>query len=319
MSALIKTVKFYNGFECPIVGLGTWRGQGSEVHVAVKQAILNGYRHIDTAMLYGNESEVGKAIKEVFEESNISRKDLFIVTKLPDSCNRQNLVVPALQKSLKDLALEYVDLYLIHTPVSKMPLGDDVVSSDSKSDENGKSIFEDINPVTTWKEMEQCVDMGLAKSIGVSNFNSAQIQAVLDSCTIKPVTNQVECHPLLSQKKLREFCKKNDILITSYRPLGGQKRKSDDPNILGNKVVEQIASKYKKLPSQILLRWHVQQDLIVLAKSTQIAHIMSNADIFNFTLSDEDMKQLDELECGHRYCPFLDSVSSKQYPFHDEF
>ena len=319
MSALVRTIKLYNRMECPILGLGTWRGKGSEVHSAVKQAILNGYRHIDTAMVYENEREIGLAIKEVIQETSLSRDDLFIVTKLPGSCNRPNLVVPALKHSLKQLNLDYVDLYLIHTPISRMPISDNVVSIDSKKDDNGLNIFEDINPLETWKEMEQCVDLGLAKSIGVSNFNSIQLQSILDSCVIKPVTNQIECHPFLPQKKMREFCKKNNIVLTSYRPLGGQIKKSDDPDILNNKVVQEIASKHKKLPSQVLIRWHVQQNLIVLAKSTQLKHMLSNADVFDFSLTDEDLKELDKLECGHRYCPFLDSVTSKHYPFHLEF
>ena len=319
MGSLIKNLKFNNGMECPILGLGTWRGYGNEIYQAVKQAISSGYRHIDTAAYYKNESEIGQAIGEILKESDLSRKDLFIVTKLPSVCNRPSLVVPALKTSLKNLNLSYVDLYLIHTPVSKVPLHDHVASTDVRLDADGNDLLDTVNPVDTWKEMEKCVELGLAKSIGVSNFNSVQVQAVLDICKIKPVTNQIECHPFLPQKKMIEFCKQNEILLTSFRPLGGQKRKASDPSLLDNETVKEIAKKHKKSPSQILLRWHVQQDLVVLAKSTSAEHILSNTNIFDFSLSTDDMHELDKLSCGHRYCPYLDSTTSNQYPFHIEF
>ena len=319
MTSMIKTLKFCNGIECPILGLGTWRCYGDEIYSAVKQALLNGYKHIDTAMVYQNEAQIGKAIQDLISESKISRKDVFVVTKLPGSCNQPNLVVPALKESLKNLNISYVDLYLMHTPIARAPLGPDVVSTDGKKDENGHDIYPDINPVDTWKEMEKCVEAGLARCVGVSNFNSLQLQAILDSCKIKPVTNQVECHPLLPQKKLRQFCKDNGILITSYRPLGGQKRKPADPNILDHEIVKEVAAKHGTSPSQILLRWHIQQGLIVLVKSSKLDHMLSNADIFDFSLTKEDMEALDKLESGHRYCPFIESASSKHYPFHAEF
>ena len=303
-----------------MLGLGTWRGYGNEVYEAVKQALSNGYRHIDTAAYYNNETEVGKAIGEALKENpDISRKDLFIVTKLPSVCNRPNLVLSALKNSLKKLDLKYVDLYLIHTPVSKVPLHDDVASTDGRPGADGQDMLDTVHPVDTWKEMEKCVELGLAKSIGVSNFNSVQIQAILDTCKIKPVTNQIECHPFLPQKKMKKFCEKNGILLTAFRPLGGQKRKPTDPNILENETVLKVAKRLGKPPSQVLLRWHVQQEQIVLAKSTKLEHILSNANIFDFSLSEDDMQRLDKLESGHRYCPYLDVISSDQYPFHIEF
>ena len=319
MPAMMKTLKFCNGVNCPILGLGTWRSYGNEVYEAVKQAILNGYRHIDTATYYRNEEEVGKAVNDILGETSIKRSELFVVTKLPSTCNHPSLVLPALKSSLAKLNVDYVDLYLMHTPVSKVPLDDTVASTDVKKDKDGNDMLDDVDPVDTWHAMEKCVELGFAKSIGLSNCNSLQVQSILDSCTVKPVTNQVECHPLLPQKKLRRFCQQNDILITSFRPLGGQKRKPDDPNILENDVVQQIAKRHGKLPAQILLRWHVQQDLLVLAKSSNVEHLVSNAQIFDFSLTDNDMKELDQLENGHRYCPYLDSTSSSQYPFHVEF
>jgi len=320
MASVIKTIKFYNGVECPVLGLGTWRGYGKEVSEAVKEALLNGYRHIDTAAYYKNENEIGQGIGEALKDNpTISRKDLFVVTKLPSVCNRPNLVIPALKNSLKRLNLNYVDLYLIHTPVSKVPLHDNIASTEGRPGDNGEDLLDTVNPVDTWKEMEKCVELGLTKSIGVSNFNSVQIQAILDTCKIKPVTNQIECHPFLPQKKMKSFCEKNGIFLTTFRPLGGQKRKDTDPSLLENETVQEIARKLGKLPSQILLRWHIQQDFIVLAKSTKLLHILSNTNIFDFSLSDDDMQELDKLESGHRYCPYVDVISSEQYPFHIEF
>ena len=320
MANFVKTVKFYNGVECPVLGLGTYRGKNQEVYDAVKHAIRSGYRHIDTALIYGNEADVGRAINDSIKESAVKREEIFVVTKLPGSCNRPNLVVPCLKKSLSTLKLSFIDLYLIHTPISRVPLGDDILDSNGKLDENGDEIMDDINPVDTWKAMETCVDLGLAKNIGVSNFNSQQLQAVLDDCRIKPVTNQVECHPFLPQTKLRKFCKDRGILITTYRALGGEIRNPDEPSILDHEVVKKLAVHHSKSPAQILLRWQVQQnDLIVLAKSTNFQRIESHTAISDFELSDEDMNELAKLECNCRYRPFLEGIANKHYPFHIEY
>jgi len=301
-----------------MLGLGTWKANGGECYTAIKEAIKVGYRYIDTAHYYQNEKEVGLAIKDAMKKFNVKRSELFVVTKLANTCNQPQLVVPSLKESLDRLGLDYVDLYLIHSPVSPKPL-EERVGLDTEVDANGNQVFLDLPVETVWKAMEMCVEQGLATSIGVSNFNSRQIQAVLDTCTIKPVTNQVESHQYLQQNKLRKFCSEHDIVITAYRPFGGANPKSNDPSILDNPVIMEIAKSHGKTVAQVLLRWHIEKGQIVLFKSGTKERIISNAEIFDFKLTDGDMAAMQKLEIGHRYCPFLPNVTSPQYPFHDEF
>uniref|UniRef100_F6WI49 NADP-dependent oxidoreductase domain-containing protein n=1 Tax=Ciona intestinalis TaxID=7719 RepID=F6WI49_CIOIN len=318
MSNLIRTVVFNNGVKCPMFGLGTWRANGKEAYSCVKEAIAMGYRHIDTAYYYTNEEEVGKGIADAMSEYKIPREEMFVVTKLPNTCNRPSLVLPAMKESLKKLNLDYVDLYLVHSPVCISPIGE-VVSLDSKVDENGDPVFDDIDPSVTWKEMEKCVDLGLAKSIGVSNFNSEQVQSVLNTCRIKPITNQVESHIMLQQNKLRNMCQQNNIKLTVFRSLGGQVKLSEHPDMFNNPTVMKIAKKHDRSVSQILLRWHIEKGHILLVKSSNPEHLKSNINIFEFSLTEEDMDELSKLDSGFRFCPFNANKPSKQYPFHIEF
>nr|XP_026690105.1 1,5-anhydro-D-fructose reductase-like [Ciona intestinalis] len=221
----------------------------------MKQAIKLGYRHIDTAMLYGSEADLGKSIAESIREGIVRRKDLFIVTKLPTTCNKPSLVLPAVKQSLKNLNLDFVDLYLVHTPVSRA-LVKEMVTIEGKLDHNGEAVFNDIDPSVTWKEMEN-PDLGFAKSIGISNYNSEQVKSLMTSCRIKPVTNQVESHVLLQQNKLRNLCNQYGIPLTAYTVLGGQPRDKTGPapNLLENPTVKTVAEKHGKLPAQVLVRW----------------------------------------------------------------
>ena len=318
MMGRFDVIKLCNGVHCHMLGLGTWRAKGEECYNAVKEAIKIGYRHIDTAHYYENEKEVGLAIRDAMKDFEINRKELFVVTKLATTCNQPHLVVPSLKESLTRLGLTYVDLYLIHSPVCPQPV-DDIVTLENMKTSDGKTLFLDIPPIDVWKSMEKCVELGLASSIGVSNFNSMQIQSILDCCIIKPVTNQVECHQYLQQDKLREFCDKHNIILTAFRPFGGQVPKPTDPSLLTNPVIIKIAEKHGKTVGQILLRWHIQKSQIVLFKSINPKRIIDNANIFDFTLTEDDMLDIQKLEMNHRYCPFLDNVSSPQYPFHADF
>ncbi|XP_067008632.2 aldo-keto reductase family 1 member B1 [Anabrus simplex] len=316
MAPKVPTVKFNNGKEIPIFGLGTWKSKPGEVTQAVKDAIDIGYRHIDCAMVYGNEPEVGEAIKAKIGEGVVKREDLFVTSKLWNTYHRTDMVIPALKKTLSNLGLAYLDLYLIHWPLAFKD-GDDLFP-----EKDGKIQFSDADYVDTWKEMEKAVKQGLTKSIGISNFNSEQVKRILEVAEIKPVTNQVECHPYLNQKKLIEFCKSKDITITAYSPLGSPDRpwaKPDDPQLMDDAKLKKVAEKYGKTPAQILLRYQVQRGNITIPKSVTKSRIKENFEIFDFELSAEDMKYIDTFDCNGRFCAMDRGINHKDYPFNIDF
>ncbi|CAL7938554.1 unnamed protein product [Xylocopa violacea] len=288
-----------------------------EVTQAVKDAIDIGYRHIDCAHVYGNEKEVGAAIQAKIAEGVVKRQDLFITSKLWNTFHRPDLVEPAIKKSLSDLGLEYLDLYLIHWPIAYKE-GDDLFPKNA----DDSIILSNADYVDTWKAMEALQSKGLAKNIGVSNFNSEQIERVLKNCTIKPVTNQIECHPYLTQKKLSEFCKQRDILITAYSPLGSPDRpwaKPDDPKLLDDQKLGELAKKYNKTPAQVLIRYQLDRGHIVIPKSVTKSRIAQNSQVFDFKLSAEDIAYIDTFDCNGRICPMTGTESSSFYPFHIPF
>ncbi|XP_076758598.1 aldo-keto reductase 1B [Xylocopa sonorina] len=313
----VPMMKFYNGNEVPAFGLGTWKSKPGEVTQAVKDAIDIGYRHIDCAHVYCNEKEVGAAIQAKIAEGVVKRQDLFVTSKLWNTYHRPDLVEPAIKKTLSDLGLEYLDLYLIHWPVAYKE-GDELFPKNA----DDTIILSNADYVDTWKAMEPLVSKGLAKNIGVSNFNSEQIERVLKSCTIKPVTNQIECHPYLTQKKLSEFCKQRDILITAYSPLGSPDRpwaKPDDPKLLDDQKLGEVAKKYNKTPAQVLIRYQLDRGHIVIPKSVSKSRIAQNSQVFDFKLSAEDIAYIDTFDCNGRICPLIGAGSSSFYPFHIPF
>lgn len=249
-----------NGKNIPLLGLGTWKAEGKEVEEAVYEAIKQGYRHIDTAKIYGNEREVGNAIRKAMEDFNLKREDLFITSKLWNTDHGGP--VGACEDTLSRLDLDYIDLYLIHWP----------------SMQSSNAI--------TWEKMQQLVKDNLCKSVGVSNFNIEQIQELLDYNLPIPQVNQVELSPYLSKKELVDFCQKNHIVVEAYSPLTRGK-KLEDPKL------EKIAKKYKKTPAQIMLRWAIQHNIVVIPKSTDKDRIKENSEIFDFKIKDADMKTLD--------------------------
>ncbi|XP_068977703.1 aldo-keto reductase family 1 member B1-like [Bombus flavifrons] len=313
----VPMTKFYNGNEVPSFGLGTWKSKPGEVTQAVKDAIDIGYRHIDCAHVYGNEKEVGTALKAKLTEGIVKRQDLFITSKLWNTFHRPDLVEPAIKKTLSDLGLEYLDLYLIHWPMAYKE-GDDLFPKNA----DDSPALSNADYVDTWKAMEALVSKGLAKNIGVSNFNSEQIDRLLKNCSIKPVTNQIECHPYLTQKKLSDFCKQKDILITAYSPLGSPDRpwaKPDDPKLLDDKKLGELAKKYNKTPAQVLIRYQLDRGHIVIPKSVTKSRIAQNSEVFDFKLSAEDIAYIDTFDCNGRICPMFGTEPSPYYPFHIPF
>ncbi|RWS21756.1 aldose reductase-like protein [Leptotrombidium deliense] len=223
------------------------------------------------------------------------------------------MVLECCKQSLKNLKIDYIDLYLIHWPTGfqegqkLFPL-----------DKDGNLIFSSVDYVETWHGMEDCFERGLAKSIGLSNFNSQQIQRVLNACKVKPVVNQIECHPYLNQSKMIDFCKSHGILVTAYSPLGSADRlfaSANDPILMSDKTLKSIAEKHGKSVAQILIRYQVQRGIVVIPKSVTPSRILSNIDVFDFELTEDDMSKINNLNRDFRYITNEAFKQHIHYPF----
>ncbi len=269
-------VKLNNGVEMPIVGLGTFRSKNEDVYKAVLDAFEAGYRHIDTAMIYGNEEAIGKAIKD----SKIPREELFITTKLWNSDQGYEKTKAAFNLSLKNLGLDYVDLYLIHWF-------------------KGYELALD-----SYKAMEELYNEGKIKAIGVSNFNVHHIMKILENCTVVPTVNQVETHIALQNEFLQEYCSSVGVKLEAYAPLMSQ----HIGDLLADETMNRIAKKYNKSVPQIAIKWLVTRGIIVIPKSINKVRIVENFDIFDFELTNEDMKDIKKLNKARKIFPEFDNV-----------
>jgi len=315
------SVKLPSGASMPMVGLGTWQSAPGEVKAAVEAAIKAGYRHIDGAFLYMNEVEVGEGLKACIDEGVCKREDVFMVSKL--WCCHFEEAERACRKTLSDLGLDYLDLYLVHWPTA-VAKGDDPFPKNP----DGSINFSDVALMDTWRQMEKLVEMGLVKDIGISNFNSAQVKEIVDNCKILPATNQVECHPSLNQEKLRAFCEERGIVLTAYSPLGSPglvtamnegtsaiPMNGARPNLLGDPKVKEIAAKHGKTTAQVLLRFQIQRGVVVVPKSVTPKRIQENYDILDFELTKEDMDFVNSLECNGRIIIPAMLEGHPQFPF----
>ncbi|CAH2242779.1 aldo-keto reductase AKR2E4-like isoform X2 [Pararge aegeria] len=299
-------LKLNDGGEIPAIALGTWLGnntqpsaQGTEVEVAVRWALEAGYRHIDTAWVYKTERQVGQGVKV----SGVPREEVFITTKLWNDQHARDAVVPALRESLKNLQMDYVDLFLIHWPCGQF----------------ANQSYDLTDSLETWRGMMEAKRLGLAKSIGLSNFNQQQIQRVVDAGLDKPAALQIEVNLNLQQPELLAYCRAQDIAVMGYTPFGSlfynkaskaaPAPRSDDPALVA------IADKYNKTVPQINLRYLVELGVIPLPKSLTKKRIEQNLDIFDFQLTAEERKTLQSFDKGYRTIPQHKWLDHPYYPF----
>jgi len=260
-------IKLRDGNKIPVLGLGTWKLNGEKCIFAVKKAIELGYVHIDTAERYGNQPEISEAIKD------FDRSKLFLTSKVWHSNLRYDDVLEACEKTLKELNIDYIDLYLIHWPNSSIPLEG------------------------TFKAFKELITDGKVKSVGVSNFTTNHLKDALkiaEAAEVPITVNQVEFHPGLYQKDLLEFCRKNNIVVTAYSPLGSGA-------LLQDKVIEEIANRYGKSLAQICLKWLLEKNLVVIPKASSEHHLKDNMEIFDWNLSKEDIEKIDLLGKSDRF------------------
>lgn len=313
----------------PKVGLGLWKIPNDECARTVYDAIEAGYRHFDSACDYGNEVEVGEGIAKAISDGLCSREDLFITSKLWNTYHKAEHVPQALNKTLEDLKLDYLDSYLIHFPIAQpfVPF-EERYPPEWVFDPNANEPKMEIEPVPlseTWAAMESLVDAGKTKYIGVCNYNSGLLNDLMAYSRIKPAELQIEAHPFLTQERLVRLAQSYDINVTAFSPLGALSYLELDmagknESVLDNPDVKDIAAAHGKTPAQIVLRWNVQRNVNVVTKTTKKSRLKENLDIFDFELSQAQMESIASLNCNRRFNDpgdFCEPAFNRFYPIYD--
>ncbi|MDF1824971.1 MAG: aldo/keto reductase [Verrucomicrobiales bacterium] len=329
MSKPFETLATYDGGQIPAIGLGTWKIPDEVLPTLIPDAVKVGYRHFDCACDYGNEPAVGQGIKNAIEQGLCSRDELWITSKLWNTYHEPEHVRAACERSLADLGVEQLDLYLIHFPIplayvpfeERYPPG--WFFDPEAKDPSMKCI--EVPYSETWKAMEELVDAGLTKRIGVCNLGTAMLRDLKSYARIQPAVNQVEMHPYLTQENLHRFCEGADIAVTAFSPFGASSyvplsMADANESLFDDPVISEIASAHGKSVGQIALRWAVQRGTAAIPKTQTVAHLKENLDIYDFELSDAEMLTIDQMNRDRRfndpaefceaafntYCPIFD-------------
>merc|ERR1740130_71726 len=297
------------GDRMPLSGLGTWKIPKESTASVVNEAIKSGYRLLDCACDYGNEIEVGAGIKQAIDDGTVERKELWVTSKLWNTFHEKEHVKEGCVKTLKDLGLEYLDLYLIHFPIALkyVPIDTRYPPEWSYDPANPGCVFNNATIRETWEAMEELVKEGLVKNIGIANFSCALMQDLVKYAKVKPNVLQVEHHPYLQQPALLKYAKSQGMAVTAYSSFGGKSywelnaATKEIQDLLTHDTITAIAKKHKKTTGQVLLRWATQRSISVIAKSVNSDRLKSNIDLYDFVLDDEDVKEIQGLD---RYMRF---------------
>ncbi len=288
------TIALSTGASMPFVGLGTWKSVPNEAGQAVEYALTKaGYRHVDCAAAYGNEKEIGTAFDAVFKSGALRREDVFVTSKLWDTEHARKDVRAACETTLRDLRLDYLDLYLMHWAIAEPKSG-------HTYDEQGHLVTLKIPVRETWEAMEELVSAGLVRAIGVANFTAPLLLDLFSYAKVAPAVNQIELHPYLQQQRLVDFCRRLDVVVTAYSPLGRPGYSEMTGRLVEDETISRIARAHQKTPPQVLLRWGIQRQTVVIPKSTHPERIRENIGVFDFELTSADMEEISGLERGQR-------------------
>ncbi len=295
----MKKIRFQNNDIIPSIGLGTWKAKEGEIEKALRSAIFLGYRHIDCASIYSNQIQIGESIRGLIKEGVVKREELFITSKLWNNRHRKGDVYLELVNTLKELKLDYLDLFLIHWPIA---FKYDVIKPTKVDD---FLSLKEVSLNETWEGMENCYKKGLVRHIGVSNFSIKKIKSLFKTAEIKPELNQVELHPYLPQKKLAKFSKENNILLTAYSPLGSKSRTWDKggsiKEVLEDEIICSIAKKLNVTPANVILSWINSRGIVSVPKSVNPYRQKENLDSLNLTLEKEDIEKINSIRINYRY------------------
>ena len=313
----------------PPVGFGLWKIPEDQCASVVYQAIKSGYRHLDSASDYGNEKEVGKGIKQALDDGLCSREDLWITSKLWNTYHAPEHVQPAMERTLEDLQLDYLDLYLIHFPIALeyVPFKTRYPAQWLFDPEATSPVMKPAKvPLSqTWGAMESLVHKGLTKQIGVCNYNTGLLHDLLSYAKIKPSMLQIEAHPYLTQEKLLRMCAQNDINVTAFSPLGALSyveldMASENQSVLTQQTVIDAAKRLNKTPAQVVLRWGVQRGCSIIPKTTKEVRMKENLSLFDFELSEQEMRDISALNQNKRFNDpgdFCEAAFNTFYPIYD--
>lgn len=296
----MKYLTFKNNDKMPVLGLGTWKSAKGEVYEVVRKAIEIGYRHFDCASFYGNESEIGMAISDAIKNGDVAREDLWITSKLWNNRHKKDDIQAACEITLKDLTLDYLDLYLIHWPVV-------LQNQASYAQQSSDLISLSEVPLTqTWQGLIDLKEKGLTKHIGVSNFSIKKINQIIEESGVVPEVLQIELHPFLQQPKILNFTQEKGIFLTGYCPLGSADRPAvrilaDEPKLFQQQIILDIAKDKDISPAQVILAWAVNRGTSVIPKSVNPERLKQNLEAADIELSTQEMTEMNSLDLHYRY------------------